>query len=237
MKPITHKGRPVTSEEIQALADEAEAGIDIGQLKRRPGRPSLGSAAADVFPVRLDPELRAALEHAPKPNTSRPATSYAAHFATTFTWPEHPTRRWSASPPGRVSPIIGFVLTTPARGRRRTRRGDRLAANPSKQRATNSSSVTSAGAEAPKRKLTQHRFASSRVPSTVRRASALLLRAIEVSAIVVGPNRRPLCGARNLDRTLAGFWPNERRVPVHERDSPHRGRHHRSSSTRYEKRK
>ena len=62
MKPITHKGRPVTSEEIQALADEAEAGTDIGQLKRRPGRPSLGSSAADVFPVRLDPELRAALE-------------------------------------------------------------------------------------------------------------------------------------------------------------------------------
>ena len=62
MMPITHKGRPVTSEEIQALADEAEAGIDIGQLKRRPGRPLLGSAAADVFPVRLDPELRAALE-------------------------------------------------------------------------------------------------------------------------------------------------------------------------------
>ena len=27
-----------------------------------PARPSLGSAAADVFPVRLDPELRAALE-------------------------------------------------------------------------------------------------------------------------------------------------------------------------------
>ncbi len=62
MMAITHKGRPVTSEEIQALADEAEAGIDIGQLKRRPGRPSLGSSAADVFPVRLDPELRAALE-------------------------------------------------------------------------------------------------------------------------------------------------------------------------------
>lgn len=54
MKPITHKGRPVTPEEIQALADEAEAGIEILQLKRRPGGPSIGSAAADVFPVQLD---------------------------------------------------------------------------------------------------------------------------------------------------------------------------------------
>ena len=62
MKPITHKGRPVTDEDIQALADEAEAGIDLTKLERRPGRPALGSAPADVFPVRLDPELRATLE-------------------------------------------------------------------------------------------------------------------------------------------------------------------------------
>jgi hypothetical protein len=62
MKPITHNGRPISDEEIQALADEAEAGIDLSKLKRRPGRPSIGSSAADVFPVRLDPELRAALE-------------------------------------------------------------------------------------------------------------------------------------------------------------------------------
>lgn len=62
MKPITSKGRPVTDTEIQALADEAEAGIDTTTLKRRPGRPTLGTAPADVFPVRLDPELRAALE-------------------------------------------------------------------------------------------------------------------------------------------------------------------------------
>lgn len=62
MKPYTHNGRIVTDEEIQALADEAEAGYDVSKLRRRPGRPSLGTAAADVFPVRLDPELRAALE-------------------------------------------------------------------------------------------------------------------------------------------------------------------------------
>ena len=62
MNNISHNGRIVTDADNQALADEAEAGIDLSKLKRRPGRPSLGSAAADVFPVRLDPVLRSALE-------------------------------------------------------------------------------------------------------------------------------------------------------------------------------
>ncbi len=62
MKPITHHGRVVSDRQIQALADEAEAAIDLAQLKRRPGRPSLGNAPAEVFPVRLDPDLRSALE-------------------------------------------------------------------------------------------------------------------------------------------------------------------------------
>jgi hypothetical protein len=62
MKPITHNGRIITDDEIEAMADEAEAGYDLTKLKRRPGRPLLGTAAAEVFPVRLDPELRAALE-------------------------------------------------------------------------------------------------------------------------------------------------------------------------------
>ncbi len=62
MKPITSNGRIITDQEIEAMADEAEAGYDLAKLKRRPGRPTLGSAAAQVFPVRLEPELRAALE-------------------------------------------------------------------------------------------------------------------------------------------------------------------------------
>ena len=62
MKPITHKGRVIHDAEIQAMADEAEAGYEVTKLKRRPGRPSLGASAADVFPVRLEPELRAALD-------------------------------------------------------------------------------------------------------------------------------------------------------------------------------
>ena len=62
MKATTSTGRVITDGEIQSMADEAEAKYDQAKLRRRPGRPSLGSAAADVFPVRLDPEFRAALE-------------------------------------------------------------------------------------------------------------------------------------------------------------------------------
>jgi hypothetical protein len=55
---------------IEAMVDEAEAGYDVEEiLRRRGGRPPLGSAAASVESVRLDPELkrdrimRAAEEH------------------------------------------------------------------------------------------------------------------------------------------------------------------------------
>src|SRR5690606_39891233 len=60
----TRSGRTLTDEEIDALSTEvAEIDYDIEDLKtRRRGRPSLGSGAAAVVPVRIDPELRAALE-------------------------------------------------------------------------------------------------------------------------------------------------------------------------------
>lgn len=60
----TKSGRPITDVEITRLAAEAEAGDDVDQLiARRPkrGRPTLGSSAATVESVRLDPELRAQL--------------------------------------------------------------------------------------------------------------------------------------------------------------------------------
>jgi hypothetical protein len=65
--PKTHRtrsGRTLTDEEIDALATEvAEADYDVETLKtRRRGRPSMGSGPADVVPVRIDPELRAAIE-------------------------------------------------------------------------------------------------------------------------------------------------------------------------------
>ncbi|MGD9529361.1 ribbon-helix-helix protein, CopG family [Pseudonocardia sp.] len=51
----------MTDELVQQLADEAEAGYDVATVRRRGGRRPLGSGPADVVPVRLDPELRAAL--------------------------------------------------------------------------------------------------------------------------------------------------------------------------------
>jgi hypothetical protein len=60
----TNSGQPITDKEIEALAAEAEAGYDVDELiARRPkrGRPSLGSSAASVESVRLDPELRGEL--------------------------------------------------------------------------------------------------------------------------------------------------------------------------------
>jgi hypothetical protein len=66
-EPKTHRtrsGRTLTDEEIDALSKEvAEADYDVEALKiRRRGRPSMGSGPADVVPVRIDPELRAAIE-------------------------------------------------------------------------------------------------------------------------------------------------------------------------------
>ncbi len=54
----TASGAPITDE----LAAKAEAGYDVDEiLRRRGGRPPIGSAAATVESVRLDPELREAL--------------------------------------------------------------------------------------------------------------------------------------------------------------------------------
>lgn len=58
----TASGVPITDELIDKLAAKAEAGYDVEQtLRRRGGRPSMGSAAASVESVRLEPELRQAL--------------------------------------------------------------------------------------------------------------------------------------------------------------------------------
>ena len=55
-------GVELTDEVLDRMADEAEEGIDITKLRRRPGRPAMGSAPAEPFPVRLEPELRRALD-------------------------------------------------------------------------------------------------------------------------------------------------------------------------------
>ena len=59
----TKSGKVLTDADIQALAVEAERGYDIEILKsRRRGRPMLGTAPAEVVPVRLDPDLKEAVE-------------------------------------------------------------------------------------------------------------------------------------------------------------------------------
>lgn len=58
----TASGVPITDELIEQLAAKAEAGFDVDEtLRRRRGRPPIGSGPAKVESVRLDPELRQAL--------------------------------------------------------------------------------------------------------------------------------------------------------------------------------
>ena len=58
----TATGKLITDELVKELADKAEAGYDVDEtLRRRGGRPPIGTAAASVESVRLDPELRQAL--------------------------------------------------------------------------------------------------------------------------------------------------------------------------------
>lgn len=58
----TASGKPITDDLVEALAAKAEAGYDVDEtLRRRGGRPPLGSGPASVESVRLEPELRDAL--------------------------------------------------------------------------------------------------------------------------------------------------------------------------------
>lgn len=58
----TSRGVEITDAVIKELAEEAEAGYEVVPLKHRGGRPLLGSGPADVVAVRLDPDLRSAVE-------------------------------------------------------------------------------------------------------------------------------------------------------------------------------
>ena len=59
----TQTGRSLADKEVDDIAAEVEQkDYDVEVLKaRRRGRPSLGTGPADVVPVRIDPELRAAI--------------------------------------------------------------------------------------------------------------------------------------------------------------------------------
>ena len=53
----------LTEADLDAIAEEVETSdYDIAALRnRRRGRPAMGSGPAEVVPVRIDPELRAAV--------------------------------------------------------------------------------------------------------------------------------------------------------------------------------
>lgn len=60
----TASGAVLTNADIDAIADEVEhADYDVEELlTRRRGRPMMGSGPASVVPVRIDPELKAAID-------------------------------------------------------------------------------------------------------------------------------------------------------------------------------
>ena len=58
----TRSGKLITDALVEEVAKQAEEGFDVDEiLRRRGGRPQMGSAAASVESVRLDPELSEAL--------------------------------------------------------------------------------------------------------------------------------------------------------------------------------
>ncbi|HEX9683924.1 MAG TPA: CopG family transcriptional regulator [Acidimicrobiales bacterium] len=58
----TRSGKKITNEVVEELARKAEEGYDPDEIiRRRGGRPPMGSAAAAVESVRLDPDLGRAL--------------------------------------------------------------------------------------------------------------------------------------------------------------------------------
>ncbi|GAA3646768.1 CopG family transcriptional regulator [Microbacterium marinilacus] len=62
-KRETINGTPVTEEQIEAWADEAEVGYDVATLKKRGrGRPGRGAEPSQVVALRLTAEEIAALD-------------------------------------------------------------------------------------------------------------------------------------------------------------------------------
>ena len=58
----TRSGRTIDDDLVDELVEKAERGYDVDEiLRRRGGRPPIGSGPASVESVRLDPELRHAL--------------------------------------------------------------------------------------------------------------------------------------------------------------------------------
>ena len=73
----TASGKPITDDLIDKLAEKAEAGYDVdATLRRRPGRPTIGSAPAQVESVRWT--------DAPNGTTRPRPQLFARRFASTY---------------------------------------------------------------------------------------------------------------------------------------------------------
>lgn len=99
----TKSGRVLTNADIQALADEAEHGYDVSHVTRGPGRPRMGSAPAVVVPVRLDPDLRRAV------NAEAAAEQTSVSELVRDSLREYLARQWSGI--GILRTSSGRVLT------------------------------------------------------------------------------------------------------------------------------
>lgn len=77
-KRIIH-GREVSEGQVQAWADEAEAGYDVEELARRWGRPPRAEKASKVIPTRFsDDELASLMERAEREGIDRSTAIRAA---------------------------------------------------------------------------------------------------------------------------------------------------------------
>lgn len=75
----TIQGREVSDAQVQAWADEAEAGYDVDELRKRWGRPPRAERASQVVPTRFsDEELAELMERAEREGLDRSAAIRAA---------------------------------------------------------------------------------------------------------------------------------------------------------------
>lgn len=73
------QGQEVSDAQVQAWADEAEAGYDVEQLARRWGRPPRAEKASKVIPTRFsDDELARLMERADREGIDRSTAIRAA---------------------------------------------------------------------------------------------------------------------------------------------------------------
>ena len=73
------QGQPVSDAQVQAWADEAEAGYDVEDLRKRWGRPPRAESASQVVPTRFsDAELAELMARAEREGLDRSAAIRAA---------------------------------------------------------------------------------------------------------------------------------------------------------------